>query len=134
MISSVIRTGRTAAFSIVVLTVLFLLLMMLVPQQKFTTLDNYVENYSKFNVLPVLASFFIVLANVPLFIALFYYSENEKKIFGLTGLMFGSGYVICSGITYFLQLTVVQRAILEGNYKMSFLVFNGFTWFGGLCP
>jgi hypothetical protein len=126
MVPSVIKIGRAASLSIIILTLCFLVLVILFPQNKYVSVESYIEGFTLRQLYPVIPAFLLVIANVPLFISLFYYAENEKKLFALTGLIFGSGYVICSGINYFIQLSVVPFAVAQQNHYLidAFIMAN----------
>lgn len=110
-----IKTGRYACFIIVILKITFFILLILFPPVKFVSAKDYMLNFNIKTLLPVIPALVLVFANVPLFISLFYIADNGNKIFALTGIIYGGGYVLCSGINYFIQLSVVPEAILNEN-------------------
>ena len=148
---SVKRTGLLATISIILLTFLFLTAVVIFPQDDYHSAASYLGKFGKTSLLPVIPSFLLVLANIPLFATLYFYATSEKKIFALTGTLFGAGYMICSGTNYFIQMGMIVRNISEpesavistfimanpGSYacaidnlgylflSLSFLVFSG---------
>ncbi|HJX70347.1 MAG TPA: hypothetical protein VJ346_00290 [Bacteroidales bacterium] len=123
---SVKRTGITATISIILLTIIFLVSIIIYPQEKYQSASSYMNEFRITNLLPVIPGFLLVLANVPLFAALYFYATNEKRTIALTGLLFGTGYMVCSGTNYFMQLGMVVRNISEsesGNIA-AFLMAN----------
>lgn len=118
MISSVVKTGRISSISIIVLTILFLFLIIFIPPQKFVSVDEYMMDFSIRKIIPVIPSLLLVIANIILFISLFYYAENGKKIFAHAGLIFGSVYAVCCGINYFAQLSLIPVAVQNQNSQL----------------
>ncbi len=110
---SVKKTGQAATISIIFLTFLFLASIILYPYDDYRSASSYLSGFSITNLLPVIPSFLLVIANVPLFAALYFYATSEKKIVALTGILFGAGYMICSGMNYFVQLGMIGRNISE---------------------
>lgn len=105
------RTGLTATISIILLTILFGIAIIIFPQQDFHTASSFMNEFSFRNLIPVIPGFLLVLANVPLFAALYFYTGSEKKITALAGILFGIGYMVCSGTNYFIQLGMIVRNI-----------------------
>lgn len=110
---SVKKTGLAATISIILLTFLFLIAIIIYPMDAYHSAASYLDQFGNSNLLPVIPSFLLVLANIPLFAALYFYSPGESKIFALTGTLFGAGYMICSGTNYFIQMGMIARNISE---------------------
>jgi hypothetical protein len=108
---SVKRTGQVSCITIIILVILFATSIIVFPQNNYLSFENYLKDFHVTRLFPVVPSFLLVLANIPLFAALFYFSGHQKRIYGLTGTLFGMGYMVCSGINYFLQLSMVIKTI-----------------------
>ena len=104
-------TGLTATISIVLLTIIFGVAIIIYPQQDYHTAPSFMNEFSFKNLAPVIPGFLLVVANVPLFTALYFYAGSEKKITALTGILFGTGYMVCSGTNYFIQLGMIVRNV-----------------------
>jgi hypothetical protein len=109
------NTGIIAGISIVVITLAFLVTVVLFPVNEAASIEEYIRNYNVSSVIPVIPSFLLVIANIPLFIALYFYANEDKRIFALIGIIFGTGYMINCSINYFIQLSAVNKSILSGN-------------------
>ena len=88
------NTGIIAGISIVVITLAFLVTVVLFPVNEAASIEEYIRNYSVGSVIPVIPSFLLVIANIPLFIALYFYANEDKRIFAVIGIIFGAGYMI----------------------------------------
>ncbi|MFO7656564.1 MAG: hypothetical protein R6W78_05820 [Bacteroidales bacterium] len=105
------KTGLFATSLIILLTLIFIIAIILFPPADYTTTEAYLSHFKISGIIPVIPSFLLVLANIPLFAALYFYADNTKRVFGLAGILFGTGYMVCSGINYYLQLSMVIRNI-----------------------
>ncbi len=120
------RTGLTATISIVLLTIIFGIAIIIYPPQDFRTTSAFLNEFGFKNLAPIIPGFLLVLANVPLFSALYFYAGSEKKITALAGILFGAGYMVCSGTNYFIQMGMIVRNIPgseSGNIAL-FLMAN----------
>lgn len=108
-------TGILAAIVLLFLTLAFILLVSLFPPGEYQSADPFLSGYTRALVYPVIPSFLLVLANIPFFVSLFFYAEEPVRPFALAGLIFGASYGVCSGINYFIQLTVVPQNIQMGQ-------------------
>ena len=108
-------TGIFAGIVILLLTLAFIILVSVFPSGEYQTMDQFISGYTRALLFPVIPSFLLVLANIPFFISLFYYAEEPARPFALAGLLFGVAYTLCSGINYFVQLTVVPQNIHSGH-------------------
>jgi len=104
-------TGIIAALCIVLLTLAFIVLISIFPPGDYYTPDQFVSEYTNVLLFPVIPSFLLVLVNIPFLVSLFYYAEEKARPFALAGLLFGVAYAVCSGISYFVQLTVLPQNI-----------------------
>jgi hypothetical protein len=102
------NTGIIAGISIVVITLAFLVTVVLFPVNEAASIEEYIRNYNVSSVIPVIPSFLLV-------IALYFYANEDKRIFALIGIIFGTGYMINCSINYFIQLSAVNKSILSGN-------------------
>jgi hypothetical protein len=100
-------TGILSSFLILLLTLVFIVLVSVFPPGEFRTPDQLISEYSQAKIFPVIPSFLLVLANLPFLVSLFFFAEEPARPYALTGLLFGIAYAVCSGINYFMQLTVV---------------------------
>jgi hypothetical protein len=110
---SVKKTGMAATVSIILLTLIFLITIIIYPMEAYQSAASFLDRFGKDDLWPVIPSFLLVLANIPLFAALYVYSTGESKVFALTGTLFGAGYMICSGTNYFIQIGMLARNISE---------------------
>jgi hypothetical protein len=108
-------TGIIAAIVILLLTLAFIILVSIFPSGQYQTADQFITGYTRALLFPVIPSLLLVLANIPFFVSLFYYAEEPVRPFALAGLLFGVAYTVCSGINYFVQLTVVPQNIQLGQ-------------------
>jgi hypothetical protein len=108
-------TGILAAILLLFLTMAFIILVSIFPAIEFQTTDQFISEYSRSLIFPVIPGFLLVFANVPFFVSLFYYADEPVKPYALAGLLFGAAYVVCSGFNYFIQLTVVPHTIQLGQ-------------------
>ncbi|MBN2213780.1 MAG: hypothetical protein JW723_06000 [Bacteroidales bacterium] len=115
MQTSLKRTGIAAAISIILLTIIFGITIILFPQKDYQSASSYLHEFRSRDLIPVIPAFLLVLANIPLFAALYFYADSGKKITALTGILFGAGYMVCSGINYFIQLGMITRNISESE-------------------
>jgi len=108
------------------MTIVFLVTVVLFPVNETASVEEYIRNYNVSSIIPVIPSFLLVIANIPLFIALFFYAKEEKRIFTITGIIFGVGYMINCSINYFIQLSVINKSILSGNtdFIAPFFMYN----------
>lgn len=113
MHNSIRITGLFSTVSITLLTLLFIIAVIVFPAGIYTSAEEYVAGFKITSLLPVIPSFLLVLANVPLFVALYFYADTQRKIYGFTGIIFGTGYMVCSGINYFTQLGIITRNMAE---------------------
>lgn len=120
------NTGIISAITIIALTLTFLVTIIVFPLIDFISTKDYVSNYKASSLIPVIPSFLLTLANIPLFIVLFYYAAKKRRIFALTGIVFGAGYMITSSINYFLQLSAVNKGIVANSTEFitPFLFYN----------
>ncbi|MBN2610748.1 MAG: hypothetical protein JXB00_04250 [Bacteroidales bacterium] len=105
------KTGLYASLSVIILTLAFGLTVIFFPSGEYKSAEEFVKYYKVSQMIPVIPGILLVLANIPLFAALYYYADSEKKIFGLAGILFGTGYMVCSGLNYYIQLRMVGRNI-----------------------
>lgn len=103
------RTGQSATISIIVLTVLFIILIILYPPKNYESTEKFISEFKIHDVMPAITGLLIVLANIPLFAAMYFYAPSERKIPALTGVLFGTGYLVCSGTSYFSQIGMISR-------------------------
>jgi hypothetical protein len=108
-------TGILAAIILILLTLAFIILITFFPPGVYGTTDQLISDYSRALVFPVIPSFLLTLANIPFFVSLFFYAKEPVRPFALAGLLFGTAYAVCSGINYFVQLTVVPQNIQLGQ-------------------
>ena len=123
---SIKKTGLTATISIILLTLLFMTAIIIFPQDDYHSAASYLGKFDKTSLLPIIPGFLLVIANIPLFAALYSYATSEKKIFALTGTLFGAGYMVCSGTNYFIQMGMIVRNISEPESAViaTFLMAN----------
>jgi len=123
---SVKKMGQISCILIIFLVFLFVVSIVIFPQHQYVSFNTYLNNFHIVSLLPVIPSLFLVFANVPLFATLFYYAEHQKKIFGLIGVLFGIGYLVCSGINYFVQLSMIIKTVSGNNPEIAvpFLMSN----------
>jgi hypothetical protein len=123
---SVKRTGLAATISIILLTVAFGVIIIIWPQKDYQSASSYLNIFSIADLMPVIPGFLLVLANAPLFAALYFYANSEKKLTALTGILFGAGYMISSGTNYFVQMSMVVRniSVSEPSAISPFLMAN----------
>ncbi len=107
MKKNAVKTGIIAAVAVIVLTVCFFLMVIISPPGKYNTVADFIEAYQPSILMPAIPAFFLALMNIPFFVSLYFYSEEPKRPVALTGLVFVAGYSLCSGINYFMQLTLV---------------------------
>ena len=107
--------GILSSVAILFFTLAFIVLISFFPPGEFSTMDNFISDYSSSRIYPVIPSFLLVLANIPFFVTMFYVAEKTRRPLALTGILLGSGYALCSGINYFVQLTVVPQNIHLGQ-------------------
>ncbi len=113
------RTGQVACISIIILTVLFLVSVMVFPPEPYISAGNYIDTFSLWKAIPVIPSFLLIMANIPLFAALYFLAGSEKKIFAFAGIIAGGGYIVCNGLNYFLQLALFRITLDSGDYSMT---------------
>jgi hypothetical protein len=107
--------GISASYAIIFFTLAFIVLISIFPPGEFSTVDQFISDYSPARIYPVIPGFLLVLANIPFFISMFYVAEKTRRPLALTGILMGAGYAVCSGINYFIQLTVVPLNIHMGQ-------------------
>jgi hypothetical protein len=110
-------TGIFAAIVLLLLTLTFIILVSIFPPGEYRTADQFISAYSRNLIFPVIPSFLLVVANIPFFVSLFFYAEEPAKPFALAGLLFGAAYAVCSGINYFVQMTIVPQNIQLGQLQ-----------------
>jgi len=76
------------------------------------------RQYTSAQLLPLIPSFLLTLANIPLFVALFLLAEKNLKVNALLGLIAGLAYSFFSGLTYFLQMSILPNAVNSGNHAV----------------
>lgn len=108
-------TGILSAIVLLFLTLAFILLVSIFPSGEYQSADQFLSVYTRALVFPVIPSFLLVLANIPFFVSLFFYAKEPVRPFALAGLIFGAFYAVCSGINYFVQLTIVPQNIRLGQ-------------------
>jgi hypothetical protein len=108
-------TGIIAAIVLLLLTLAFIILVSIFPPKDYQTADLFISDYSRTLIFPVIPSFLLVLANIPFFVSLFFFADEAAKPFALAGLLFGTAYAVCSGINYFVQITIVPQNIQLGQ-------------------
>ena len=108
-------TGILSAIVLLFLTLAFILLVFIFPSGEYRSADQFLSGYTLSLVFPVIPSFLLVLANIPFFVSLFFYAKEPVRPFALAGLIFGASYAVCSGINYFMQLTIVPQNIQLGQ-------------------
>jgi hypothetical protein len=108
-------TGIFAAIVVLLLTLAFIILISVFPPGEYLTADQFVSQYSKSLIFPVIPSFLLVVANIPFLVSLYFYADEPVRPFALAGLLFGIAYAVCSGINYFVQMTIVPQQIQLGQ-------------------
>ena len=126
MNASIRKTGILATSFIIASTLLFIVTIFIFPPERFISTSDFLKNFKINHLIPVIPAFLLVLANIPLFAALYFYADSQGKIFGLTGILFGTGYMVCSGINYYTQLGLITRNLSEAgiNSIQTFLMEN----------
>jgi len=73
------NTGIISAITIIALTLTFLVTIIVFPLIDFISTKDYVSNYKASSLITVIPSFLLTLANIPLFIVLFYYAAKKEE-------------------------------------------------------
>jgi hypothetical protein len=110
-------TGIIASIAILLFTLAFIILISIFPPGEYDSAEQFISAYKPALLWPVIPAFLLVMANIPFFVSLFYYSEESLKPFALAGLIFGAAYAVCSGTNYFVQLTVVPQQVEAGQFS-----------------
>lgn len=109
------RTGQSATISIIALTVLFIILMLLYPPESYESAEKFISEFKIHDIMPAIPGLLIVLASLPLFAAMYFYASSERRIPALTGVLFGTGYLVCCGTGYFSQIGMTTRFLNESD-------------------
>jgi hypothetical protein len=112
------NAGIIAAVVIVTCTIVFLIFTLLYPPGKYNATELLFSASGISLMLPAFISFIQALVSLPFFVSLYYFSGTEESPLALTGLAFGIVYAVCSGITCFMQFSVVSHAIEYHNADM----------------
>lgn len=115
MRNNALRLGIFSAIAIIALVVVFMVLVIIFPPPEPSSAREFMADYTHSYIFPVIPSFLLVLANLPFLVSLYFFADESRKPIALSGLLPGLGYVLCSGINYFLQLTVVPQNIKMGQ-------------------
>jgi hypothetical protein len=134
MNQSTLKVGIVSGICVIFFTIFFLLAIMVVPPVNYISILQYQSAYSTIILLPVIPSFLLVLANLPLIVTIYFRTNENNKSLAFTGLLFGAGYAVCSGINYFAQLTVVSTNLLNGNGEtmVNFIMSNKMSFTASL--
>ncbi len=126
MNNSIRKTGLLATIFIILFTLLFLLTIIIFPPKDFVSATDYIRNFRAGHLIRIIPGFLLVLVNIPLFATIYFYADSQGKIFALTGILFGMGYMICSGLNYYIQLGLIRRNLNEDGISAitTFLMEN----------
>jgi energy-converting hydrogenase Eha subunit C len=108
------QEATLALWSAVMITffvALFILSMILYPIGEFKDLTTYSEEYGFRSIAPAIPSFFIAMLHFPFLVGLYCFAREDRKVFALTGAVFGAAYAVLASVNYFTQLTFVFQNI-----------------------
>jgi len=94
---------------------LFLLAIILFPIEQFKDLASYSAGYGLGSIAPFIPGFFIAILHFPFLIGLYCFARVDRKVYALTGGVFGGAYALLASVNYFTQLTFVFRNITAGR-------------------
>lgn len=113
------RLGFWSAVAITLLVVLIdagmIASNLLYPITTITSIESYAAQFSPIQMLPFIPSFVLAPVFVILMLCIYHIAAEDKKILGQLGLAFG---VVCAAILslhYYIQLTVVQQGLVNGD-------------------
>lgn len=113
------RLGFWSSAVIVVLVLLIdagmILSTMFFPMTSVTTIEEYASSFSSVQMLPFIPSLVLAPAFVALMVSIHYSASEERKILNHLGLSLA---IICAAILsihYYIQLSVVQQGLLNGD-------------------
>lgn len=113
------RLGLLSATAIVILVILIDVGMIasniLYPATTITSIEAYHAQFSPLQMLPFIPSLSLAPVFVLLMLCIYHITPLEKKILGQLGVAFA---VVCAAILslhYYIQLTVVQHGLLNGE-------------------
>lgn len=136
MDNSAIKMGFWSAVVITVLVILIDVGMIasaiLYPMTAITSIEAYAASFSSLQMLPFVPSLALAPVFAVLMICIYYYSSEDKRIFGQLGFSFA---LICAAILslhYYIQLTIVQQGLLTnelaGLWQLVAPNPNSFFW------
>jgi hypothetical protein len=88
---------------------------LLYPITTITSIESYAAQFSPIQMLPFVPSLALAPVFVVLMLCIYHTAAEDKKILGQLGLSFG---IVCAAILslhYYIQLTVVQQGLLNGD-------------------
>ncbi len=112
------NAGFIGTISIIILVVFFIAGVFTVPPVEYTNATMFSRQYTSAQLLPLIPSFLLTLANIPLFVALFLMAEKNLKLTALLGLITGLAYSFFSGLNYFLQISILPGAVNNDNHAV----------------
>ncbi len=128
MNKNAVKTGIKASGVIIMLTVCFFVMVLVFPRENYKTVTGFIAAYRLSLLMPAIPAFLLTLVNIPFYVSLYFYSDEQKRPIALTGLLFGVGYSLCCGINYFMQLTIVPLNVQlkqEGLLSVSSMFISG---------
>jgi hypothetical protein len=121
MSSLVNRMGFWSAVAITCLVVLIDVGMitsnLLYPITTITSIESYASQFSSIQMLPFVPSLILAPVFVVFMLCIYHTAPDDKKILGQLGFAFA---VVCAAILslhYYIQLTVVQQGLLNGQLE-----------------
>ena len=115
---SLVNTGLISTTSIIILVVFFIAGVFTVPPVEYANATMFSRQYTSAQLLPLIPSFLLTLANIPLFVALFLLAEKNLKLTAMFGLIAGLAYSFFSGLNYFLQISILPGAVNGSNHAV----------------
>jgi hypothetical protein len=88
-----------------------------VPANEWQGMEVYANTYHIISFVPQTIGLFTIPPLLLMLISIHLYTEERRKIWSLTGLLFGTAYAGLLGALYFIQVAVVLPALNSGNWQ-----------------
>lgn len=114
----VLHLGFWSAIAVAIFTVGFVValpLTFLPNLAAWTGIEDYSKNFKLMQMVTVFPSILLASAYMIFTVSIYYYSENDKKIWGHLSIVFGLMYATISSLNYLIQIITVIPSLLNSQ-------------------
>jgi hypothetical protein len=98
------------------LNIAFAIMAVRVPAGAWQGMEDYASSYQVIAFVPQTIGLFTIPAWLLMLVSLHFYADEQRKIWSLTGLLFGMAYGTLLGALYFTQVAVILPALTAGTW------------------